>query len=139
MAQRTSAGTQGIVAAKGAKRLYATSLVTATATARALVAGSPEHISLVAMGHEGVARTDEDELCALQLRNLIEGRLGDPEAVRRLILAAGEAVRFGDPEKLHSPVGDLDIALDIDRYDFAIRVRQEDGLLVVRAEKKQQI
>lgn len=138
VAQRTSAGTQGIIAAKGAKRLYATSLVTATATARALVTGSPGRISLVAMGHEGVARTDEDELCALHLRNLIEGRLGDPEAVRRLILAAGEAVRFRDPEKLHSPVGDLDIALDIDRYDFAVRVRQEDDLLVARAEKKQQ-
>src|SRR5215471_2016725 len=41
--QRTSAGTQGIVAARQAKRLYAASLVTAEATVRALLSGSPDH------------------------------------------------------------------------------------------------
>jgi 2-phosphosulfolactate phosphatase len=30
---------------------------------------------------------------------------------------------------------DADIALDIDRYDFAIRVEIEDGLPVARIEK----
>jgi 2-phosphosulfolactate phosphatase len=49
--QRTSAGTQGIVAAGNrAVRLYAASLVTAKATVRALLLGSPGQISLVAMG-----------------------------------------------------------------------------------------
>jgi 2-phosphosulfolactate phosphatase len=37
IAQRTSAGTQGIVAARGAEHLYAASLVTAQATAKALL------------------------------------------------------------------------------------------------------
>jgi hypothetical protein len=49
--QRTSAGTQGIVAARHAERLYATSLVTASATARALLSSASSHISLVAMGN----------------------------------------------------------------------------------------
>src|SRR5207237_7171860 len=41
--QRTSAGTQGIVeAATKAERLYAASLVTAEATVRALISGSPD-------------------------------------------------------------------------------------------------
>jgi 2-phosphosulfolactate phosphatase len=40
--QRTSAGTQGIVAANRAERLYAASLVTAEATVRALLSGSPD-------------------------------------------------------------------------------------------------
>ena len=44
--QRTSAGTQGIVAASRAERLYAVSLVTAEATARALLSDSPDQISL---------------------------------------------------------------------------------------------
>src|ERR1700733_10148928 len=86
--QRTSAGTQGIVAEARAERLYAASLVTARATARA-------------MGDSGVTRTDEDELCALHLRNLLQGREGDPDAVRRLILAGGETARFNDPERPH--------------------------------------
>jgi 2-phosphosulfolactate phosphatase len=44
--QRTSAGTQGIVTASRAKRLYAASLVTAKATVRALLSGSPDQFSL---------------------------------------------------------------------------------------------
>ena len=44
--QRTSAGTQGIVAAIQAKRLYAASLVTAEATVRALLSASTDQVSL---------------------------------------------------------------------------------------------
>ena len=48
-------------------------------------------------------------LCA----TLIEGRQGNPEAVRQMILAGGEIKRFHDPSDPHHP-RDLDIALDID-------------------------
>ncbi len=73
--QRTSAGTQGIVvAAHRAERLYASSLVTADATVRAMLAASPDQITLIAMGDNGVDRTDEDEVCAIHLRNRLEGQ-----------------------------------------------------------------
>ncbi len=133
IAQRTSAGTQGIVAARGADYLYAGSLVTAKATAKALLSHGTEHISLVAMGNNTLSRTDEDELCALHLRNLLDGRPGDADAVRRVILASGEISRFHDPTDPHHP-RDLDIALDIDRFDFAIRVKMEDDRAVARRE-----
>jgi 2-phosphosulfolactate phosphatase len=132
--QRTSAGTQGIVAASRADRLYAASLVIASATARAVSAGSPEQVTLVAMGDNGLTRTDEDEVCAIHLRNLLEGRPGDRRAVQRLILAGGEVSRFHDPARPHLHPEDVDIALDIDRYDFAIRVKIEDGRPVARIE-----
>jgi 2-phosphosulfolactate phosphatase len=133
--QRTSAGTQGIVAAaSGADRLYAASLATAAATARALGRGAPERITLVAMGNNGTSRADEDEVCALHLRNLIEGRRGDAEAVRRLILAGGEIARFHDPARPYYDPRDVGLALDVDRYDFAIRVTVEDGRPVARRE-----
>ena len=133
--QRTSAGTQGVVAATGAQRLYAASLVTAGATARALGCGAPERISIIAMGKGGLRRTDEDELCALHLRNLLEGRGGNPQAVRELILAGAEAGRFRDSSPPHIHPEDLDIALDIGRYDFAIRVVLEEGRPVARMER----
>jgi len=133
--QRTSAGTQGIAAASRAERLYASSLVTATATARGMRAGNPARVTLVAMGKNAVARTDEDELCALHLRNLLEGRTGDRDAVRAVILAGGEAARFRDRARPWLHPEDLEIALDIDRYDFAIRVMVEDGRPVGRMEK----
>ncbi|RAI43939.1 2-phosphosulfolactate phosphatase [Rhodoplanes roseus] len=133
--QRTSAGTQGIVAAlAGAERLYAGALVTAPATARAVLAGRPERICLVAMGRAGLARADEDEVCAIHLRNLLEGRPGDAAAARDLILAGGQIAEFRDPEVAHMHPGDLDICLDIGRYDFAVRVTREDGRPVARME-----
>jgi 2-phosphosulfolactate phosphatase len=134
--QRTSAGTQGIVAAaRHAQVLYAASLVTATATARALLSHRADRIALVAMGNEGIARSDEDELCALHLRNLVEGRPGNPAAVREVILAGGDVLRFHDPSRPYLNHHDLEIALDVDRYDFAIRVTMENGLPVARQEK----
>jgi 2-phosphosulfolactate phosphatase len=126
--QRASAGTQGIVeAANEAIRPYAASLVTAEATVRALPSGSPDQVSLVAMGDNGLKRTDEDELCAIHLRNRLEGRPGDADAIRRLILSGGEVGRFHDPARPFLHPDDIDIALDIDRYDFAVRVDFEDG------------
>jgi 2-phosphosulfolactate phosphatase len=133
--QRTSAGTQGIVAASPAERLYAASLVTAEATVRALLSGSPDQVALVAMGDNGLKRTDEDELCAIHLRNRLEGRPSDADAIRRLILAGGEVRRFHDPARPYLHREDVDIALDIDRYDFAVRVGFENGRLVARIER----
>jgi 2-phosphosulfolactate phosphatase len=133
--QRTSAGTQGIVAAANqADRLCAASLVTAEATVRALLSGPPDQISLVAMGDNGIKRTDEDEVCAIHLRNRLEGRLSDADAVRRLILAGGEVQRFSDPARPYLHPEDVDIALDINRYDFAVRVNFENGRPVARVE-----
>jgi 2-phosphosulfolactate phosphatase len=134
--QRTSAGTQGIVeAATKAERLYAASLVTAEATVRSLLVTSPDQISLVAMGDNGLKRTDEDELCAIHLRNRLEGRPGNGDAIRRLILAGGEVGRFQDPARPYLHPEDVDIALDIDRYDFAVRVEFEDGRPLARMER----
>lgn len=88
-------------------------------------------VSILAMGSNATVRTDEDELCALHLRSLLEGRPGNSETVCQVILAGGEIKRFHDPANPHHP-RDLDIALDIDRYNFAIRVKDEDGQLVAR-------
>jgi 2-phosphosulfolactate phosphatase len=133
--QRTSAGTQGIVAAHRAERLYASALVTANATARALLSAKPDRVTLVAMGKNATERTDEDEMCSLHLRNLLEARPGNLSAVREMILAGSEAERFRDPARPYLHVGDLEIALEIDRYDFAIRVSLEEGRPVARREE----
>jgi 2-phosphosulfolactate phosphatase len=132
--QRTSAGTQGIVSARQAAQLYAGSLVTAKATVRAIFRHSPQRATLVAMGDDGVTRTDEDELCAIHLRNLLEGRPGDASGILEVILAGARIADFHDPAKPHLHPGDLEIALGIDRYDFAVRITEEDGRPVARIE-----
>lgn len=92
-------------------------------------------VTLVAMGGKATARTDEDEPCALHLRNLLEGRPGNAEAIRALILAGAEAEHFHDPAQPHFQPGDLDIAPDIDRYDFAIRIDVDNGRPGARIER----
>lgn len=47
-------------------------------------------------------------------------------------MAGGEAPRFQDPAGRDSHPGDLEIALDVDRYDFAVAVAIEDGRPVAR-------
>ena len=95
--QSTRAGTTGVAAATQAEVVYAGSFVVADATAKAILRDDPACVTIVAMGWNARVRTDEDELCALYLRNLMQGRRPDPEAIRRLVLASGEAVKFGDP------------------------------------------
>ena len=53
---------------------------------------------------------------------------------RRLILVGGEMERFHDPSRPYLHPEDVDIALDIDRYDFAVRVEFENGRPVARIE-----
>ena len=113
----------------------AASLVTAEATVRALLSASPGTVTIVAMGDNGIIRTDEDELTAIHLRNRLEGRPGNKEAVRQVILAGGEVGRLYDPARLGHRPEDVEIALDIDRYDFAIRVECQNGRPIARLER----
>jgi 2-phosphosulfolactate phosphatase len=130
--QSTRAGTTGIAAATQAEAVYAGSFVVVEATARAIREQNPACVTLVAMGWNAQVRTDEDELCAMYLRNLLQGRRPDPEAVTKLVLESGEAAKFRDPGQPHFHPEDLDISLEMNKYDFAIRVRREDDLLVAR-------
>lgn len=132
--QSTRAGTVGACAAGRAEALYAASLVVARATAEALRRANPPLVTIVAMGAEGRVRSDEDEQCALYLRNLLEGRQPDRECVRRLVAAGAEAAKYGDPARPHFHPMDREIALQIDSIGLAMRVTRENGLLVARAD-----
>ena len=130
--QSTRAGSTGIVAAEKAERIYAASFVVAEATAQAVKRNHPEIVTLVAMGREGVVRTDEDEQCALYIRNLLQARWPDREAVRHLVLMGEDSLKFEDPDQPQFHRRDRDIALRIDSVPFAIEVTREDGFLVAR-------
>jgi len=132
--QSTRAGTVGVIAASQAEQLFVAALVNAAATAAAVMRERPALVTIVAMGLEARTRSDEDELCALYIRNLCEGRQPDPDAVRRLVLASKEAQKFGDPARPHFPAEDLEIALQIDSLPIVMRVIRKNGLLVAQRE-----
>lgn len=128
----TRAGTVGVKAAVGAAEIYAGSFVVADATARVIREAKHADVTVVAMGWNAAVRTDEDELCALYLRNLMQGRRPEREAVGKLVLASGEVAKFHDPAQPHFHPEDLQIALEIDKYDFAVRIFKEGEFLVAR-------
>jgi 2-phosphosulfolactate phosphatase len=130
--QSTRAGTVGATAAAAANAIYLGAFVTASATVNAILASSPPLVTLVAMGVATKQRSDEDEQCALYLRNLLQGRRPDPEAVKHLVLIGQEAQKYDDPAQPQYHPQDKVLALQIDRYAFALRVTREDGLLVAR-------
>ncbi|MEJ2636748.1 MAG: 2-phosphosulfolactate phosphatase, partial [Calditrichia bacterium] len=70
--QTTSAGTQGIVNATGASQIITGSFNNAGAAASYIKSQNPGSISLVAMGHAGIRRADEDILCAQYIRSLLK-------------------------------------------------------------------
>jgi 2-phosphosulfolactate phosphatase len=57
------------------------------------------------------------------------------DAISRLILAGGEVGRFHNPARPFLHPEDVEIALDIDRYDFAERVEFENGRPVAGIER----
>ncbi|MEL7154214.1 MAG: 2-phosphosulfolactate phosphatase [Pseudomonadota bacterium] len=127
--QTTTNGTRGILAASQARRVYAGSFATASATAQAILSDAVLPVTLVAMGDGGHRRTDEDEVCALYLRALLNGRCPDAHAMRDLILSSAD---LKDTRDLSD--ADVQACLTADQVPFAIRVQRENGLCVARAE-----
>ena len=106
----------------------------ANATVRAIEHMSPEIVTLVAMGLEGQTRSDEDEQCALYLRNILQGRTPSKDAVRQLITVGEESQKYDDESKPQWPSQDRTMSLSIDSHEFALKIVKEDGLFVARPE-----
>lgn len=132
---RTSSGVQGVLAAlPSATHLLLGSLVTAAATVRAARALGQD-VTLVAMGAGGADQEldgPEDDACAeLLAARLAEHPLDPAEVLRRA--ASGPSARAArDPAADWISPGDLERALALDRFDFALEARLESGRLVAR-------
>ncbi len=124
--QRTSAGTQGVVAATSARRILLGSLVIAGATLRH-VRAIDDDVTLVAMGTNEIEEADEDLACAIYMeQQLLTGAAPRP-AIRLLGDEGGWPDWF--------PREDAELALEVDRFAFALPVTREGGLLVARPVK----
>jgi 2-phosphosulfolactate phosphatase len=139
---RSSSGTQGVTRAASARSIWLGSLVVASATARALERSEPP-VTLLALGSpyddaEDAAEVEnqgaEDEACADLLEDLLLERGVDRERIERRVRASSAARQALDPAIDWITPADLACALDIDRFDFALRARREGGLWVARPE-----
>jgi 2-phosphosulfolactate phosphatase len=133
--QYTPNGTRGIVRSTGAETLLASSFVCARATAQYIVQRSPAQVTFVITGPEG-----EDQACA----EYIAGLLGDDMSDATILL---EDLRDTWQRRIRADVAtggiskaigagfetDLDCCTSLDRFDFAMVVRRQKGLLIMEA------
>jgi len=124
--QRTSSGTQGVVAASGAKAIVLGSFVIAAATVRYLRERAND-VTIVAMGQNAVEDADEDLQCARYLAALLSDERPPAKPVVTLL-----ADRDGEGWPDWFPRRDAELALEVDRFSFALPVHRENGLLVAR-------
>lgn len=129
----TSAGTQGVTGAAGAEEILTGSFLNAGAIAEYIRKRAPEKVSLVCMGREGLEEAEEDELCAVYLRSLLEGRpMGDIDE-RLKGLRQGGGRHFFDPENQEVyPEKDFWMCIDRDRFDFVLSVQKDELGLISR-------
>lgn len=122
--QRTSAGTRGVVAATTARKVVLGSFVIAQATVDHLRRFADD-VTIVAMGHNATLEADEDTRCASYLEALLLGERPTPP-----LSLEGDHSAEGWPDWF--PRRDAELACQVDRFDFALPVVREDGLLVAR-------
>ena len=130
MVQRTSAGTQGIVAASDATRLWAASLVCASATARAVVAsglGDPSYVITGCFADRPDHSGDDDQLTADLIERARTGRPIDASTAAKQLLDNDEASRTLALGPDHCDPLDIEFAAQVDRFDFAMEVTT-DGI-----------
>jgi 2-phosphosulfolactate phosphatase len=127
----TSAGTQGIIRAENAERILVGSFGNADALASMLHEVNPPLVTCLAVGTDGIRRATEDELCALYLKGMLEGRPQDFHAMKNEIMQ-GEGA-----ERLRTLGQELDFSycLTTDLFDFVPEVRRESSPMRIQAER----
>ncbi|MBV5315217.1 MAG: 2-phosphosulfolactate phosphatase [Prolixibacteraceae bacterium] len=132
MVHTTSSGTQGIANAKGADEIITGSFVNAQAIVNYIRKQNPNQVSLVCMGYSCQYPTDEDTLLAVYVKNELEGIPNDFQAMVDQI-RKGDGARFFAPEKQEwAPAADFDLCLSLNRFNFVLKVEQENGVNYLR-------
>jgi 2-phosphosulfolactate phosphatase len=129
----TAAGVRGLQRFHAARQLYAASLVCARATAEAVRAAGADEVCFIITGEWVDRDGDEDVACADYLEALLRGKSPAPEKFTRRVRESDFGRRFTAGTWPNLPLADLDLAAQVDRFDFAMPVLREDGRMYIRA------
>lgn len=132
--QTTSAGTQGVVNAKGAEEIILGNFVCLSAIVNYIKKINPPIVTLVAMGEKGIQKTDEDELCARSIRDLLLGNTADFTKIKNLLKNSESGLKFFDLSKSEFNEDDFHLAMDFNKFDFILKAHEENNSLFVTKE-----
>ena len=137
--QRTSAGTQGVVAASSATRLWCASLVCASATATAVNAaelGAPTYVITGWLVDRPDRPGADDRLTAEYIESIRLDAPTDRSEVAERFASSDEATLTLALGSDHCHPDDIKLAVDVDKFSFAMEVtRDEFGLRLDRVDQ----
>lgn len=121
----TSAGTQGIANAKNADVILTGSLANAKAIVEYIKQNHYTDVSLVCMGLEAVAQTEEDNLCAEYIKSLLEDKpIELTEEIEKLKVTSG--AKFFDPMQQEVfPEEDFYLSTEVDKFHFVLKLEKD--------------
>lgn len=125
----TSSGTQGIANSINASEVITGSFVNSKAIATYIKNSGYEDVSLVCMGLNASRQTEEDNLCARYIKDLLENKEPDIRA-ELLDLKNTSGKKFFDPLQSEIfPRADFDFCIKQSVFDFVIRATKvEDSV-----------
>jgi 2-phosphosulfolactate phosphatase len=129
LVQRSTAGTPVAAAVRAGVDIFACSLVVARATVQACLLRNPSVLTLIAS-----ADFPEDHACARYMEAIIKGEHPDLE---RLLKPLEDSERYASVRSGRwpgFPPTDLDLALEPDKFSFAMPATRQHGYLSVTAE-----
>ncbi|MGC5039107.1 2-phosphosulfolactate phosphatase [Streptomyces sp. DT190] len=130
LVQKTTAGTVGALAVAGAPLVLCASFVVAGPTARFLRAGAAGPVTFVVTGEEG--RAEEDLACAEYIGDRVAGGAVEAGPYLHRARTSRAAADLTSGRRAGSHPDDVRLCLEIDRFPFVMRARQEDSLTVLR-------
>lgn len=131
--QRTSCGTQGVVACRHADQLMIASFVVADSTLEHIEYLSPKQVSFIVTGtHNG----DEDLAFAEYMKHRLSKKNVSLLPFLDRVRNSPEGRIFADPNVLEFSKEDLELAVQANRFSFAMEVEKHDGKLVAKQVKR---
>jgi 2-phosphosulfolactate phosphatase len=103
-------------------------------TVRYLRRAAPAQLTFVITGAGPSGDGDEDLACAHYLEALLHGDPVDPEPYRQRVYQSPAGRILADPEQPEFPASDLELCMQVDRFDFAMVVDRQNGRFVMRPE-----
>ncbi|MFJ2259128.1 2-phosphosulfolactate phosphatase [Streptomyces sp. NPDC087844] len=128
--QKTTAGTVGALAVKGARLVLCAGFVVAEATAQFLRTHDTAGVTFVVTGEDG--RAEEDLACAQYIARRATGAGTDPAEFLRRAAASRAAVELAEGIRQGVHPDDVALCLELDRFPFAMVAASEDSLMVLR-------
>jgi 2-phosphosulfolactate phosphatase len=136
LVQRTSAGTQGVIAATSATRMWCASLVVASATARAVRdsgLGMPTYVITGQFRDDPLMTGDDDRATAELIERVRVGGPLQAEQTASFVASTLEAERTLALGGADSHTDDIALATRVDAFAFAMEVERVGGLFRMTA------